>query len=204
MTDVLHEIEHADVALSVEAARLRGHPATRVMGALSELADQPPTFTLTALAALAGLALGRPRLARGALRGFAAAAVATAAKSAIKATVVRTRPYVLLDEGRYETGLSGEGTDGGPWHSFPSGHTANAVAVACAASRVAPEQAAPLALAALAVGVVQVPRGAHHALDVVAGALVGWASEAAVNAALDLVTEARPSAPRTARPARRA
>jgi membrane-associated phospholipid phosphatase len=204
MTDVLHEIEHADVALSVEAARLREHPATRVMGALSELADQPPTFALTALAGLAGLALGRPRLAQGALRGFAAAAVATAAKSAIKATVVRTRPYVLLDEGRYQTGLSGEGTDGGPWHSFPSGHTANAVAVARAGARAAPEQAVPLALAALAVGVVQVPRGAHHALDVAAGALVGWLAEAAVNAAVSLATEAGPSSPRTGRRARRA
>ncbi len=202
MTDVLHEIEHADVALSVEAARLREHPATRVMGTLSELADQPPTFTLTALAALAGLALGRPRLARAAMRGFASAALATAAKSAIKATVVRTRPYVLLEEGRYETGLLGPNE--GPWNSFPSGHTANAVAVARAAARVVPERAAPLGLAALAVGAVQVPRGAHHALDVAAGALVGWLAEAAVNAALVRLTEATPSAPRTARPSRRA
>lgn len=178
--NAIESIERMDVAASVQAGQLRDSSAVRLLGALSEITDQPPAFTLAAAAAVGGIVTGRPRLAEGGLRCLAALALATAAKSAVKAVVVRTRPFMLLDHGRYETGVMGPNE--GPWNSFPSGHTANAVALARAIGRVAPEAAAPLAAAAMGVGTVQVPRAAHHSLDVVAGAVLGFAAEAVVHA----------------------
>ena len=66
--DALHE---ADVALSAEAGRLRDHPAVEAAGIASEIADQPPAFSLAGTAAVAGLLTGRPRLAAGGARAFA-------------------------------------------------------------------------------------------------------------------------------------
>lgn len=180
MEGVVGTIEKADVAVSAEAGKLRDRPAVKLLGALSEVADQPPAFTLAAAAAAAGVTLGRPTLAEGGLRALAALTLVTAAKSAIKSVVVRTRPHMLLDHGHYESGVLGP--DEGPWNSFPSGHTANAVAVACAIGRVAPQAEGAALAAAIAIGVAQVPRAKHHALDVVAGAALGFAIEAGVNA----------------------
>lgn len=176
---VAETIEKADVAAAAKAGALRDRPAIRLLATLAEIADQPPAFTLAGVAAVAGIATGRPRLAEAGLRCLAALTLATLAKSAVKATVVRTRPFMLLDHGHYETGVMGP--DEGPWNSFPSGHTANAVAVARAISRVAPDAAGPLAFGALAIGAVQVPSASHHPLDVVAGAALGLAAEAVVN-----------------------
>ncbi|MRX51583.1 phosphatase PAP2 family protein [Paracoccus sp. S-4012] len=173
-------IETADVALSAEAGRHRHHPAVRAAGFLSEIADQPPAFTLAIAATAAGIVLDRPRLAEGGLRCLAALTVVTAAKSAVKAWVVRTRPSKLFEDGEYETGL--DGPNEGPWNSFPSGHAANAVACARAIGRVSPEAGAAAMAGALAIAAVQVPRAAHHALDVVAGAALGWGVEAALDA----------------------
>lgn len=177
---IVETIEQADVAVSAEAGKLRDTTPVKLLGALSEISDQPPAFTLAAAATVAGFALGRPRLAEGGLRSLAVLTLVTAAKSAIKSVVVRTRPHMLLDHGRYESGVMGP--DEGPWNSFPSGHTANAVAVARAIGRVAPEAEGAAMAGAIAIGVTQVPRASHHSLDVVAGAALGLAIEAGVNA----------------------
>lgn len=177
--DVIETVEEADLAVSMEAAKLRHHPVTEAAGLLSELADQPPMFTLSAALLAAGLIAGRPRLAEAGGRMLASVALATAAKAAIKASVVRTRPNVVLEEGRYESGLWGPNE--GPMNSFPSGHTANAVAAARALARAYPRLHGIGHLTAAAFGVIQVPRATHHPLDVAAGALVGYASEAAVD-----------------------
>lgn len=178
--DTLHD---ADVALSVEAGQYRDHAAVEAAGFLSEIADQPPAFSLAAVATAAGLLGGRPRLAEGGLRALAALWLATQIKSQIKSAVVRTRPHKLLEEGHYETGLNGP--DEHDYNSFPSGHTADAVAAARAVGRVAPDAGGPLLAAAGIVGLVQVPRAKHHLADVVAGAVVGLVAEAAVNALFD-------------------
>jgi membrane-associated phospholipid phosphatase len=57
--------------------------------------------------------------------------------------------------------------------SFPSGHTAAAVAFATAAGHVAPVAAAPLRVLAALVGYSRVHTGVHYPGDVVAGALIG-------------------------------
>lgn len=133
---VIDQLHAADVALSVEAGQMRDHQVIAAAGAVSEIADQPPAFTLAAIALGAGLLSRRPRLAEGGGRALAALWLATRTKSAIKSVVVRTRPYKLLEEGHYETGVNGP--DSHPYNSFPSGHTADAFAAARAIGRVAP------------------------------------------------------------------
>lgn len=178
---VADTIHRADVSLSAHAGQVKDEPAVKTAGFLSEIADQPPAFTLAAAMLVGGLLAGRPRLTEGAARSLASLALATWAKAAVKSRVVRTRPYKLIDEGEYETGLNGP--DERDYNSFPSGHTANAFAAARAIGRVAPEMQFPALAGAALIGAIQVPRGAHFAADVVAGALLGVAAEAAVDAA---------------------
>lgn len=186
---IIDDLHEADVDLAVDAGQLRHTTFMAVAGPLSEIADQPPAFTLATAAMIGGIVTGRPRLARTGARVLASLAVATWIKATIKSKVVRTRPYKLLDEGHYETGL--DGPDEGPYNSFPSGHTANAVAAARAIGRATPGARAPLYLGAAALGAVQVPRGSHFAADVVAGAVVGLVSEALVDAAFEAFVPGR-------------
>lgn len=193
---VIDQLHAADVALSVEAGQMRDHPVIAAAGAASEIADQPPAFTLAAIALGAGLLSRRPRLAEGGGRALAALWLATRTKSAIKSVVVRTRPYKLLEEGHYETGVNGP--DSHPYNSFPSGHTADAFAAARAIGRVAPGAKGPLLGLAALIGLVQVPRATHHLADVIAGAAVGIAAEAVVHHALQALPDDRARAGRRA------
>jgi membrane-associated phospholipid phosphatase len=95
--------------------------------------------------------------------------------------VARTRPHVLLTEGRYE--VKPGGPDDGDWHSFPSGHTADAVAAARALVRVFPASTGLAYGAAAAISAVQIPRGKHYPLDVLTGAAIGVLSESLVDRA---------------------
>jgi len=184
ISSFLHDIEQADVRAAAKAGEQRHNPLVELAGRLAKGADQPPMFRLGALVLGAGLALGRKDIAEAGGRMLVALTVTTAAKAAIKASVVRTRPNMLWDEGRYETGIWGPNES--PWNSFPSGHTANAVTVARAVGRMAPGWRPALWAAAAVAGGVQVPRGAHHPLDVAAGALVGLAAEAVADRAWPL------------------
>ncbi len=176
---IIETVESADLSVAAEAAEVRHHPLTQALGQVSEIADQPPMLSLGALVLAGGVVTGQWRLAEAGARLFASVALATAMKTVVKRVVVRTRPHVLADGGQYETGLLG--AVDGPHSSFPSGHTADAVAAARAVVRVYPQIAAPAHAAAAAVGLIQIPRCAHYPSDVAAGALVGMAAEALVN-----------------------
>ena len=92
----------------------------------------------------------------------------------------RTRPKVMIEEQTYEC-KAGE-SEGGLDTSFPSGHSAGAVAVATVMARDLPQTAVPaLAIAAMIAG-IQVPRGKHYPIDVAAGAVLGLAAACAVHA----------------------
>ncbi len=171
--------EAADLALSERLARHRHHPVARVAAGLSQVGDQGPLFGLGAALAGGGWLLGDRRAARAGGRVLLSVLAATAMKGMMKGLVSRTRPHALLDRGHYEVRPLGPGS--GPWHSFPSGHTAGSVAAARAVTREYPGGRAPLYAAAGAVGLAQVPTGAHFASDVLAGVLVGLAAEAAVD-----------------------
>ncbi len=185
--DVVETVEGADLAVAEAAAEVRHHPVTEALGQLSEIADQPPMLALGALMLVGGLLSGERKVAQAGGRLLASVALATAIKTAVKNAVVRTRPYVLAEEGRYETGL--ERRNEGPYNSFPSGHTADAVAAARAVARVYPEARLPLYAAATAIGIAQIPRCTHYPSDVTAGALVGLAAEAVVDRLWPLVGE---------------
>jgi membrane-associated phospholipid phosphatase len=113
--------------------------------------------------------------------------LATWIKTGLKHLVARTRPNVLLEEGRYE--VEPFGPDEGEWHSFPSGHTAGSVAVARAVGRVYPQARAGAYGGAAAIALIQIPRGAHYPADIAAGAVVGLVAEAAINQVADYLHE---------------
>jgi len=176
--------ERIDAALSTELMRHRENRVVRVLGFISEASDQPPLLAASVLTIGAGAALRRPRLLRAGARMLASELVATAIKGAIKHRVNRTRPHKMLADGRYSLHTDDQGSkDEGPWNSFPSGHTAGAVAVGRAVAREYPAAAGPASLAAALVATIQLPRGKHFVSDVVAGAAIGWLSEALVDAA---------------------
>lgn len=150
----------------------------KAVGKASELADQPPLVTASALTLAAGLATGRPALARTGARMLAAHALATLIKTVIKDRVDRTRPAEVVKKGKHEVK---PGRSKAPEkRSFPSGHSAGALAVARAVAREnagAGRIALPLAAAASA---IQVPRKTHFPSDVLAGAAIGLVAEALV------------------------
>jgi membrane-associated phospholipid phosphatase len=176
--------ERLDTALSTELMRHRENRVVRALGIVGEAADQPPLIGLSIATIGAGAALRQPRLLRAGLRMLASELVATGIKAAVKHHVNRTRPHKMLEDGRYSLHTDGKGSkDEGPWNSFPSGHTAGAVAVSRAAAREYPRGRPAALLISGLVAAIQLPRGKHFASDVVAGAAIGWASEALVNAA---------------------
>ena len=171
--------EEADVALAAHLASHRDHPAVRSLGAMSESGDQPPLLVLSGAVLAYGVLAGDRRATGAGARMLGSLVLATWMKTGLKRLVARTRPNVLLDQGQYE--VEPFGPDEGSWHSFPSGHTAGSVAVARAIGRVYPRARIPAYAGAAAIALVQIPRGAHYPADVVVGAAVGMAAEAAIN-----------------------
>lgn len=152
--------------------------AMKAMGFLSEIGDQPPMRALCVATIAAGAASGSPRLVRAGVKMLAAHTLATWAKDFIKLRIDRTRPRTDKDHTlRPGKGKHKEIT------SFPSGHTAGAVAVARAFAREFPEHKAAAYTTAAAVSLVQVPRTAHYPTDIGAGLLIGLAAEAGLAAA---------------------
>lgn len=180
--EAIKQVERADIAVSRKAAEVKDTRAVRAMGAFGKLADQPPLIAFCLGVAAAGLVRRRPDVAKSGGRMLAAHLLATLGKGVVKRSVDRTRPELLVDEGRYEL-KKGERNEG-PYNSFPSGHTAGAVAVARAMVRDFPEAAGPAYAAAAAVAAVQVPRCNHFVSDTAAGAVIGWVAEAVVEAAM--------------------
>lgn len=185
MTDLLegsetaNPIERADIAVTEALAPHRDHPAIRALGFIGKFGDQPPMAAISAATLVAGLARRNRSLTRAGLRMLAAHALATAAKNVIKSSVDRTRPYVQVDEGHYERGRGRRSEKS--YSSFPSGHTAGAVAVAEALRREFPALTVPARLASATIAIAQIPKCAHYPSDVGAGAVVGILSEALVN-----------------------
>lgn len=172
-------IEDADVAVAEAATPLRNTPFVRLLGDASEIADQPPMIAICAATLASGLVLRNPRLARAGARMLASHALATGMKAVVKRSVDRTRPHVMDEEDRYERGAGRRNE--GKFNSFPSGHTAGALAVANAFSREYPRYAVPARLAVAAIAAIQIPRCAHYPSDIAAGAAIGAGAETIVD-----------------------
>ncbi|WP_162236609.1 MULTISPECIES: phosphatase PAP2 family protein [unclassified Sphingomonas] len=160
------------------AAGLRHHPVVKVAGTLSEVADQPPMVAINLATIAAGLIVRDARLTRTGVRMLAAHGLATLAKAAIKHNVDRARPKLFASRQAHRPTPGNR--DEGPQNSFPSGHTAGAVAVARAVAREYPDAAVPVQATAAGIAAIQIPRGTHFPIDVVVGAFIGWAAEAIV------------------------
>lgn len=177
-----HPVEEADIAVTEAVADVRDAPWVRAAGFLSEAADQPPLRIAMAAWLVTGLVRRDARLVRAGVRMAAAHTLATAVKSAIKARIDRTRPDHAL-ETRYH--MEKGGTKRHELSSFPSGHTAGALAVSQALARDYPATTGGgLALSAAAAA-VQIPRCKHFVSDVAVGAAIGWAAERVSSRALD-------------------
>lgn len=147
----------------------------RALAPLAKATDEPPLLALGISTLALGALLKRPLVVRSGARMVASHLVATGLKTLLKAGVDRRRPNAAHDSGPRLA--KGTGTDDKDENAFPSGHTAGAVAVAQAVAHEVPALGGPARLVAGAAGALQVPRGAHYASDVIAGAAIGWLSE---------------------------
>lgn len=178
-------VEKVDREATHKAAEHRDEPLVKATGFLAEIGDQPQLVATSIGTVVIGVIARRPDVIRGGVRMLAAHAAATFVKSAIKASVDRTRPEKAIEDGtaRFERGKS----DDHEQTSFPSGHTAGAVAVARAAARDIDGAGTPAALITGVVAVAQPINGKHYLTDLVVGAAVGWIAEAMVSAVFDRV-----------------
>jgi len=171
------------------AARHRNATPVRFAGFIGEIADQPQLITASIGTMAAGLIVRRPDLIRGGARMLLAHLVATAAKTVIKRSFDRTRPEKALHDGhhRFEPGDSHDHE----LNSFPSGHTAGAVAVARAAAREIDGIAAPAALSAGAIAALQPATGHHYLSDVIVGGAIGLAAEFVVDVFFEKLVDSK-------------
>ncbi len=178
-------VEQADRDVTLKAAEHRDRPVVKAVGFLAEIGDQPQLVATSIGTTVIGLIARRPDMIRGGVRMLAAHAAATFVKSAIKSSIDRTRPEKAIEDGkaRFEPGDS----DDHEQTSFPSGHTAGAVAVARAAARDIDGAGAPAAVITGMVAAAQPINGKHYLSDLVVGAAVGWIAEALVSAVFDRV-----------------
>ncbi|MFJ7770071.1 phosphatase PAP2 family protein [Streptomyces sp. NPDC097107] len=175
LTAVLGDLRAVDGALYAAVAATSTPTLDRALRRLSHAADHSKvSLGIAAVLALSG---ARPR--RAALVGVGAVAVASASANVLgKRLVRRARPdreaaRVTVDR---QVPMPASA-------SFPSGHTASAVAFATAVGVVLPAAAVPLGALASAVGYSRVHVGVHYPGDVAAGAVLGIASAAAALAA---------------------
>lgn len=180
-------LEKADAAVAHAVAPYEDAPPIRALSTFSKLGDQPPMLTISGLVLGAGLVARNGRMVRAGARMVAAHLLATAAKNFIKRRVDRTRPNILVREGRYK--MKRGDKRGKADTSFPSGHSAGALAVARAFAREYPEHRHAAHGAAAVIAVAQIPRCAHYPTDVLAGSAIGIASEALVAAALPVAKD---------------
>ncbi|GAA0629548.1 phosphatase PAP2 family protein [Streptomyces thermocarboxydovorans] len=170
LASVLSDLRAVDGALYAAVAATPTPALDRALRRLSHAADH----SKISFAIAGALALGGARQRRAALAGVGAIAVASASANLLgKRLVRRARPdreaaRVTVD--RHVPMPTSA--------SFPSGHTASAVAFATAVGTVLPATSVPLGALAGAVAYSRIHTGVHYPGDVAAGAVLGIASAA--------------------------
>jgi membrane-associated phospholipid phosphatase len=176
-----------DAKAAKAARRHAGSPAVRALEHVADLGDQPQLRILCGAVIAVGLIGGDRRLARTGWRMLAAHTLATLAKDFVKHRVDRTRPRSAGKPGKDHRPRPGRKT-AKEETSFPSGHSAGALAVARAFARDYPEHALPAYAGAAILALAQIPRCAHYPTDVGAGLVLGAAAEAGISLAFDALT----------------
>ncbi|MFF0431055.1 phosphatase PAP2 family protein [Streptomyces sp. NPDC004327] len=174
---VFSDLRAMDGAVYAAVAATPTPALDRSLRRLSNAADHSKiSLAITASLALMG---GRPR--RAALVGAGAVALASATTNLLgKRLVRRARPDREAARVSVDRQVPMPSSA-----SFPSGHTASAVAFAAAVGMELPVAALPLGALAWAVGYSRVHTGVHYPGDVAAGAIVGLAGAAAAVAIAD-------------------
>jgi PAP2 superfamily len=145
----------------------------------SKLGDQPQLRVISGAVLAAGTLAGSDRLVRAGARMMLAHELATAAKDAIKSKVDRKRPRSAEDR-EDQKPRKGE-HQSKKMSSFPSGHSAGAIAVARAFSREFPEYEPAAIGGALLIAASLIPRRSHYPTDIAAGLALGLTAEKAVD-----------------------
>lgn len=190
-----------DRAIGDAAAALRNSAAMKIIGPASDIADQWQLFAICAATGGWGALYRKRKLVQTGVNMAVAMLAATVLKNLIKSHVDRTRPEVVARGGQY---IFQPGKHDVPdLDSFPSGHTAGAVAVALAIADQYPSTKLIAFGAAASVAAVQVPRAKHYPIDLVAGCIIGLVAQAAarrvLRIALSLDCQNRLSLCRTAK-----
>ncbi len=161
----LSELDRVDRGLYRAVARARTPRLDSAMRRLSHAAN----YSRLSLAAAGLLALSGSRGRRAACAGLPALALAaTLANVALKPLGRRRRPDRVGARVPFARHVRMPAST-----SFPSGHTAAAVAFAAGAGRVLPPVRIPLYALAGAVGYSRVHTGVHYPGDVLGGAALG-------------------------------
>jgi membrane-associated phospholipid phosphatase len=177
--DASTQIEEVDAAVATVLVPYAERGLVQVVGELSDFTDQEPLYAAAGAVIATGLVMRDERTIRAGTRVLAAHLLATALRGIVKRLVDRTRPDAAARRGEYEL-TPGERFES-DFNSFPSGHTAGAVAAARALGRHYPgSHHAWLGLASAA-SAAQIFRSKHYVTDVVAGAAIGLVAEEAVH-----------------------
>jgi membrane-associated phospholipid phosphatase len=185
LRDRIERIEESLIDLDDGAHRLFqpyvDSAPVRALDLFSNLGDQPQLRLMAGALIVAGTFADNARLVRAGARMLIAHEAATLAKDLMKTLIDRTRPRSA--SGRDEKKPKRGNHTAKERTSFPSGHSAGAIAAARAFSREFPEHGAKAIGAAAFIAASQVPRSAHYPTDVGAGLAIGLVIEAATNAA---------------------
>ncbi|MFD6820829.1 phosphatase PAP2 family protein [Streptomyces sp. NPDC060085] len=161
---LMADVRSADRQLTQQAAGRIPSGVGRLLSAVEETAE---SSKLWCGAALATGAFGGQRGRRAAMAGLTALALAQLVSNGVgKQPVDRPRPpKEWIDHDEVE--------DRPDSSSFPSGHTAAAVAFTAAVAPLWPLAAVACAVPAALLALERVQSGAHYFTDVAAGALIG-------------------------------
>ena len=178
LTRSARKLTAAEARAAKAVAPRRKRPA-KAVEAIGQLGDQPELRTVSGVVLAAGLFAANRRLVRAGVRMLLAHEIATLAKDVVKRRIDRTRPHSATNHSqrKVKPGRHTAKTE----TSFPSGHSAGAVAVARAFGREYPRAEPPALAAAAVVAAMQVPRLNHYPSDVAAGVMLGIASEFAAD-----------------------
>ena len=168
-------VTSAEARLADRAAEHRDSRPVRILSTIGEIGDQPQLRLLGGGLIAAGLLARRQRLAHAGVRMLLAHELSTAIKNFVKERVDRTRPR-SAETKKQSHPRPGKRTTK-EQTSFPSGHTAGAVAAAQAFAHEFPEHRHIARVTAGVVAGAQVPRCAHYPTDVGVGAIIGFAAE---------------------------
>jgi undecaprenyl-diphosphatase len=163
---LISEADRVDAAVYAAVAATPTPHLDRGMQRLSELAN----YSRLSIGSAALLALfAGPRGRRAAASGLSSVAVTSLVVNlGVKPAARRRRPDRTGQDVPASRHVEMPGS-----RSFPSGHTAAAVAFASGVARVLPSAGLPLRCLAALVGYSRVHTGVHYPGDVVAGAVMG-------------------------------